>query len=264
LRTKFFVEVADIGAMNPGNCRGSILASSARGALGLAVAFAALSCAHDAAEEEYFTALRGEENGMTRVEQLEHIDRAIAMNPRRVSYRETHAIYSIDMRHYETAAADLDTAILLGDRPYLRFLRGLVACERRKYESSLADFDRAIEGQPENTQFYRGRSLARTALGRYPEALEDAERLVRLVPQQAESHYALGMALAGLGRFREAAHAFDEAQSRGPELIYPLRARAATYERLGDPLRAAEDRDEADRREAENPYNAVCLDPFRY
>ena len=107
-------------------------------------------------------ALRGEEEGMTRQEQLAHIERAIAFEPRRASYRETHAIYSIDVRDFPTATADLDTAILLTDRPYLRFLRGLVSCQRGEFEASLADFDLAIAGQPENAQFYRGRSLARS------------------------------------------------------------------------------------------------------
>ncbi len=223
----------------------------------------ALACARDPAEREYYTALQGEETGMGHERQLEHLDRAIALRPDREWYRETHAIYSIDVHRFDTAAADLDTAIQLSDRPYLRFLRGLVQCQRGEYESSLPDFDQAIAGQPENSQFYRGRSLARSALGRYPEALEDARRLVQFVPQQGESHYALGVALAGLERYEEAVHAFDEAQRRRPELVYPLRARADAYERLGDRGRAEEDRAEVTRREAERPYD-VSVDPFRY
>jgi len=121
-----------------------------------------ISCAQDPAEAEYFRALRGEETGMGRAKQLAHIERAIALQPGRAWYWETHAIYSIDVRDYETAAADLNEAVRLADRPYLRHLRGLVACQRGKYESSLEDFDRAIAGQPKNTQFYRGRSLARS------------------------------------------------------------------------------------------------------
>ena len=230
----------------------------------LALPFLAPACGRDAADQEYFAALQGEETGMGREAQLAHVERAIALQPRRAWYRETHAIYSIDTKRFAAATADLDTAIALADRPYLRFLRGMVACERGNYDSSLADFDLAITGQPENNQFYRGRSLARSALGRYREALEDAGRLVRLVPQQAESHYALGMALQGMGRLGEALRAFDEALVRRPELIYPLRARADVYERLGDMKRAADDRAEAARREAEHSGYAVSLDPFRY
>jgi tetratricopeptide (TPR) repeat protein len=201
---------------------------------------------------------------MTREEQLAHIDRAIALRPGRASYHETHAIYSIDLRRYDVAAADLDAAIRITDQPYLRFLRGLVSCQRGEYEASLADFDRAIAEQPKNTQYYRGRSLARSRTGRYREALEDANHLVAELPQQGESHYALGTALAGLGRSREAILAFDESLRRRPELIYPLRARAALYEQLGDSVRATSDFGEIDRREREESGWAVLEDPFRY
>jgi len=200
---------------------------------------------------------------MTRIQQIERIDRAIARAPDRAWYRETHAIYSIDLRRFEQATADLDTAIMLADRPYLRYLRGLVTCQRGDFGGSLADFDRAIAGQPENSQFYRGRALARVAVGMHREALVDAERLVSLAPQWGISYYVRGVALSALGRDRDAIADFDESLRRRSELIYPLRARAASYDRLGDPARATADLEEARRRE-ERESSAVCLDPFRY
>lgn len=201
---------------------------------------------------------------MGRAQQLAHIDRAIALQPGRASYRETHAIYSIDLRRFAQAAADLDTAIQLADRPYLHFLRGLVSCQRGSYEGSLPDFDMAIAGQPENAQFYRGRSLARSRTGRFPEALSDARRLLAMAPQQGETYYAMGIALAGLGHAREAVGAFDEALRRRPELIYPLRDRAAAYSNLGDTLRAVADFAELIRRKTDDAACAPCVDPFRY
>jgi len=72
-----------------------------------------------------------------------------------------------------------------------------------------------------------------------------------------------GAALSALGRDRDAIADFDESLRRRPELIYPLRARAASYDRLGESARAAADREEARRRE-ERESSAVCLDPFRY
>jgi tetratricopeptide (TPR) repeat protein len=233
-------------------------------AAALAFVLGASSCSVDPAEREYFSALRGEETGMTRTEQIERIDHAIALSPRRVSYRETHAIYSIDLHRFAQAQADLDTAILLLDRPYLRFLRGLVSCQQGNFTESLTDFDVAIAGQPENDQFYRGRALARAAVGRYRDALADAEHLVSVAPQRAESYYARGVALSGLGRDRDAILDFSEAHRRRPELVYPLHARALTYDRLGDQASASADREEARRREEATPHCAVCLDPFRY
>ena len=233
-----------------------------RAALVLTIPLALLSCARDPADQEYLAALRGEETGMTRDEQIAHIGRAIAITPGRAWYHETRAIYEIDTRRFAAAEADVDTSIQLADRPYLRFLRGLVACQRGEFERSLPDFDRAIAGQPKNSQFYRGRSLARSRVGRFREALADAEQLAMMAPQQGETYYALRMAYAGLGRLREAVQSFDESLRRRPELIYPRLARADAYERLGDTLRASADRDEARRRE-QSSY-ALSLDPFRY
>jgi len=229
-----------------------------------ALVFGSISCAQDPAEAEYFTALRGEETGMGREQQLAHVERAIALEPRREWYWETHAIYSIDVRDYATAATDLDEAVRLADRPYLRFLRGLVSCQRGHYEASLADFDRAIAEQPKNTQFYRGRSLALARVGRFADALTDARTLLQTVPQQGETYYALGEALTGLGRYREAVQAYDESLRRRPELIYPLRGRAEAYRRMGDEGHSGADLEEASRRERNGSAYAVSVDPFRY
>jgi tetratricopeptide (TPR) repeat protein len=228
-----------------------------------AVLLPLFSCAPDPADRMVLDALRGEETGMGRVAQIELLSRAIELEPRRAWYRETRAIYRIDVRDYEAASADLDTAVILADRPYLRFLRGLVICERGAPARAIPDFDAAIAAQPRNTQFYRGRSLALSATGRYVEALRDADHLVAVVPQQAESFYARGVARSGLGRDREAIGDFDRALVMRPELIYPLEARARSHERLGEATDAAQDRDRA-RGAEEHSSCALCVDPFRY
>ncbi|HET9252359.1 MAG TPA: tetratricopeptide repeat protein [Candidatus Eisenbacteria bacterium] len=232
--------------------------------LSAALALLASSCAGDPAEREYLDALRGEEQGMTREEQITRLDRAIALAPTRAWYRELHAIYSIDLRRFDQATASLDTAIQLADRPYLRFLRGLVSCQRENYGASLPDFDLAIRDEPENPLFYRGRALARARLAMYDDAMKDAERLLALAPQQGESHYAMGVALAGLGRYRDAVRAFEQGLRLRPELIYPLEARAEALDRMGEHALAMTDREEAERRRRRDGPCAVCEDPFRY
>lgn len=237
---------------------------SRTGAVIVALTLLLGGCAVDRAEREYLAALRGEETGMTRREQIEHLDRAIALAPDRAAYYETRAIYHIDLREFDAAIADLDRDITLVPRPYVYFLRGLVTCERGAPERAIADFDRAIAGQPANSQFYRGRSLARAATGDPAGALADAEHLVRVVPQQAESWYARGVARAQAGNHAEAIADFDHAASLRPELVYVVEARARSLERLGDATRAAADREAFERLRTERSGCAACLDPFRY
>ncbi len=221
-------------------------------------------CGRDAADREYLAALRGDESGISREEQIAHLDRAIALAPERGEYWETRALHRVSRRDFAAARADLDRAIALADRPYLRFLRGLVRCQAGDYLEALPDFDAAIAGQPENTQFYRGRALALVAVGEPGRALVDARRLVELEPQLGTSHYARGMALAALGRHREAMADFDRALELSPWLVYPLEARATSRERLHDLAGAAADRAEAARLAEEQAGVDLYLDPFRY
>lgn len=222
------------------------------------------SCGQDPAERAYLDALRGEETGMTREQQIALIDRAIALRPKRAYYRETRAIYRIDLGEFAVARGDLDTAIALADRPYLRFLRGLVWCQGGHPERSLADFDAAIAGQPANTQFYRGRSLARAAVGDSVGALADAEKHIAQAPQVAEGYYARGVALTMRRRYADAIRDFDEALRRRPELAYPLLARAEACGRMGEGTRAAADLQAYADKWKESSHCAPCLDPFRY
>ena len=228
------------------------------------VALLAIGCGHDAADQEYLAALRGEEEGMTRLEQIAHIDRAILLAPERAYFYETRAVYWVDLQQFDRALMDLDRDIELAPRPYAYFLRGLVSCQAGSIAQSLADFDTAIAQQPENNQFYRGRSLARAATGDAAGALADAEHLVAQVPQQAESFYARGVALALLDRDREAVADFDRAIGIRTDLVYILEARIESLERLGEGTRANLDRQSLERLRVEHDGCAACLDPFRY
>jgi len=229
----------------------------------LLVGVMASGCLRDEADRAYHAALEGEETGMTRPEQVARITRAIALAPDRAWYFELRAIYRIDLHEFPEALSDLDEAIALGDRPYLRFLRGLVLCQSRRCDSALGDFELAIGNQPENTQFYRGRGLARVEVHRFDEALADGEHLVHVAPQMAESYYVRGMALQGLGRDVEAVRDFSSAMRIRPELVYPLLARARSFETLGDEAHARADRATAATRNT-GVGSAPCVDPFRY
>jgi len=221
-------------------------------------------CGHDRADQAHLAALAGQEKGMSIEQQMALVDQAISLEPRRPAYYETRAGYWIALRRFDRARSDLDRDIALVDRPYARFMRGLVACQAREFERSLVDFDQAIARQPENTQFYRGRSLARAALGDAAGALEDAEHLVTVVPQQAESWYARGVARALLKRHLGAIDDFDRAAALRPELVYVVEAREKSLRRIGETGRALLDREWLDQARVERAGCAPCLDPFRY
>jgi tetratricopeptide (TPR) repeat protein len=221
-------------------------------------------CARDEAERLYRSALEGEETGMGRLRQIALLTEAIAHAPTRAWYYETRAIYEIDLQDFEAAHRDLDQAIALADRPYLRFLRGLVRSESTRFAAALDDFTLAITRESGNAQFYRGRGLALAALGRFDEALADADQLMRLAPQQAESWYVRGVARQGLGRHADAVDDFSAAIRMRPELVFPLQARARSHAALGDPSAERADVAAADAVRRQHPGCRLCDDPFRY
>jgi tetratricopeptide (TPR) repeat protein len=230
----------------------------------LVVGVLASACAPDPAEREYLAALKGEESGMTREQQIAHVDRAIALAPRHPEYYETRATYLLDQQRWVPARQDLDRSIRLADRPYARFLRGLAACELGLFDAAVADFDTAITRDPRNAQFYRGRALAKATKGDPTGALRDADQLLRLAPQQAESHYARGVALLALGRDRDAVPEFDAALKLRPELAYVFEARANAHERLDHVEQAAADRAAFVEATERQRNCAPCRDPYRY
>lgn len=228
-----------------------------------AFAILAAGCGHDRADRLYLEALDGQEKGMTREQQIANLDLAIRLAPRRAYYYETRAGYWISLRQLDRALADLDRDIALVPRPYAYFMRGQVYSQMGNFSRALEDFDTAIARQPANTQFYRGRSLARAATGDVAGALADAEHLVAVVPQQAESWYARGVARALQGRDREAVADFDRAADLRPELVYVIEARARALERLGDRVRAQADREALGPMREQQGGCAPCLDPYR-
>jgi predicted Zn-dependent protease len=214
--------------------------------VGFALALAA--CSRDAADQAYFQALEGEKEGRPCEELLPLVDRAIALQPARVSYWQMRSGYRSGLGDLAGALSDIDQAITLHDRPYLRYSRAIVLCKSGRFSDALPDLDAAIAAQPDNLQFYRIRAIARAAVGKGALALEDGQLVVARMPQWAENFYARGVAWAALGRARAAVADFTVVLQTRPEIVYPLAARADAYAALGEAALAAADRAELARR----------------
>jgi tetratricopeptide (TPR) repeat protein len=219
----------------------------------------------DEADREYFAALAGDKVGKPCEEMIRHLDRAIELRQDRASYYQHRAGYRVGLRDLAGAKADIDRAIALTDQPYLRYERAIIVCKSGRCAEALHDLDAAIATQPENTQFYRVRAIARVAAGMPEKALEDGERTVAQMPQSGESYYARGVARLALGQAQAALADLDTTLKLRPELVYPLTTRADAYQKLGDATRAATDRAEAARRSQGNDGCrgcGVCADPL--
>lgn len=225
----------------------------------------AIACGRDEADRVYFEALAGDKVGKPCEEMVGLVDRAIALRPDRASYYQHRAGYRVGLGDLAGAKADLDRAIALTDQPYLRYERAIVSCKNGRCADALPDLDAAIAAQPDNTQFYRIRAIARVATGMPEKALEDGERMVAQMPQHGESYYARGIARLALGHTDQALADFTTTLQLRPDLVYPLARRADAYQKIGDAARAAADRAESARRlegTAGCRGCGVCSDPL--
>ena len=239
--------------------------SSSGARLGALLVVFTIACGRDEADRLYFEALQGDKVGKPCEELIGLVDRAIALEPDRASYYQHRAGYRIGLGNLAGAKADLDRAITLTDQPYLRYERAIVACKSGRCADALPDLDAAITAQPDNTQFYRVRAIARVAAGMPEKALEDGERMVVQMPQHGESYYARGIARLALGHGPQALADLDTTLKLRPDLVYPLVSRAEAYQKMGDSARAAADRAEAARRsEGDGGCRGcgVCSDPL--
>ena len=226
--------------------------------LALLVLLVPAGCGSDEAQREANAAAELQDHGGPLEEQIAHLDRAIALAPERAYYWESRAGLYMSLCDNAQALADIDRAVELADRPYLRFKRGLILCRSGRFAEALPEFDMAIGQQPENGQFYRGRALARLALGKAEAAQEDTTVLSLLSPGNIYNYYVRGAVLVALMRYDEAVIDLDRSVAMQSDAIYPLRARAECLDHLGHPLLAAVDREQADKLERMHGPNHWC------
>ncbi len=116
----------------------------------------------------------------------------------------------------------------------------------RKYDEALADLAKAESIAPYYGSLYQKRTVIYMALGDYPNAVIAARKTAQFEPQNHANFGDLGVALQNLGRHQEAIEAFTQAIgvfNRG-ERYY--RARARSYEAVGNMNAAQQDLQKAD------------------
>jgi tetratricopeptide (TPR) repeat protein len=198
--------------------------------------------AGDEARREYFKALELSKTGQPLEEQLAHVDRAVRLVPNSATYLEHRANLLFAVIRLAEARVDYDRAVELADRPYLRFERADLLCALGEYDAALADLDRAIGAQPENTQFYPRRALARLATKRVAEAREDVDHAIASSRAGSSERYARAAVLMMEGRFADALADLDAAVAHSSDPSHgalPRTLRLLAYAALGQRERAA-------------------------
>lgn len=127
------------------------------------------------------------------------------------------------------------------------------------FQEALANFNRAIEIDPNYANAYNNRGATQGKLGNHEEAIADFSRAIELDPELAEAYYGRGVELVELGSHGEAIADFNRAIELNPNDGYSYIKLASAYEAIGDQNAALTNYKEASRLHRlqgnQQPYN---------
>jgi lipoprotein NlpI len=111
----------------------------------------------------------------------------------------------------------------------------------KQFDKAAADYESAIDLEPDLPTSYIARGNFRSQLGEDADAIADFDRAIALYPAAAEAHSGRAYVLLQQGNFKAAIKGFDQALKYDDKASYVLGGRASTYQILGDHENAIRD-----------------------
>ena len=124
-------------------------------------------------------------------------------------------------------------------------LQGIEYAEYGDYQQALEYFDKAIQLNPNNPNYFNNRGNVYYGLKQYESAKEDYTQAIRLAPDYYLPHMNLGSVYDDLGEPEQAIEKYDQAIELEPEHPGPYRNRGATLIRMREFTQALPDFDRA-------------------
>ena len=138
-------------------------------------------------------------------------------------------------RDYQGAIADFDRAIELNPNYFNAYIgRGNARDDSGDSRGAIADYDRALKISPNNASAYYNRGVTRSRLGDTQAALSDFTQALKINPNYASAYNNRGIARQSLGDSQGALADFEQAIKFNPNLPQAYGNRGNARERLGD------------------------------
>ena len=159
-------------------------------------------------------------------------------------FRRGYACYDLGL--YDLAIANYDKAIQLEPNDAHAYNnRGLAKTYLGQHFSVISDYDKAIQLKPNDAMAYYNRGLAKYYLGQYFSAISDFDKAIQLKPDLARTYYNRGVAKARLGQHFAAISDYDKVIQLKPDLASAYIGRGLAKAGLGQHFAAISDYDKA-------------------
>jgi len=96
--------------------------------------------------------------------------------------------------------------------------------ELGEYQKAISIFEKAIQIQPNNANFYNNLGNALKELEEYPKAISSYEKAIQIQPNFAKAYYSLGLLQQQLGETQRAKSSYEMATKYEPENLFYLLA----------------------------------------
>jgi tetratricopeptide (TPR) repeat protein/S1-C subfamily serine protease len=173
-------------------------------------------------------------------EALLAINQAITLSPRAGFYNDRGITYNA-LQEYSKAIADYDKAIVIDPENTNAYNnRGATYAGLKEYPKAITDYDKAIAINPGFAEAYNNRGLIYAALGEYPKAITDFNYAIANNLKQAD-YYNRGVVYAILQEYPKAIADYDKAIAINPEEAEAYANRGAAYAKTGNTRQAKQD-----------------------
>jgi len=120
------------------------------------------------------------------------------------------------------------------------FMRGNEYYRQGNYDSAIAEYNKALQLNPNDASAYNNLGLAYESLGQYQKAIEYLQKSLQLDPNDALAYYNLGVAYGGLGQYQNAIEYFQKSLQLNPNNVEAYTNLGAAYVDLGQYQQAIE------------------------
>jgi len=185
-------------------------------------------------------------SGQKHKEAIKFFNKSLELAPESHEALQLRANSLIALDKFNYALKDLKKVELsYKTDPVLYYNMAIAYSKQGEFEKAVAEYDKALNINPEYLLAYQGRASALTMVGEYSAAIDDYDKALDKNPYFTSAYKGRGVAKAILGYFDDAIFDFSLALELNPEDAQAYMYRGLAYHSAEDPIKACEDLDQA-------------------